>query len=207
MGLSIRSAGSAEASSSTTAEAPTDDVEVGPFSFHSGEAFRKRIRHHHSFVSVSHTHPVELFDNGLAASLLQQSLLMVPRFVVGPGKLFDDDWIGYVFQTERDLCEMLLRQRAKLSRIDVLRGVVAKLMVVEDEVGGFGVGLLGFPVGVGDLADGEGAVVGGAGGRSAVALVAVLVRPGTAAEQQTRNGQGDRSEEACHGKADLRFEI
>ena len=48
-------------------------------------------------------------------------------------------------------------------------------MIVEHEVGGFGVGLLGFPVAVGDLAQGEGAVVRRAVGGAAVALVPVIV--------------------------------
>src|SRR5678815_4140698 len=84
---------------------------------------------------------------------------------------------------------MFFGQRAELRGVYVLRGVVAELMIVENEIRGFGVRLLRFPVAVAHLANGEGTVVRRTVRRSTVGLVALLVPPRAAGRGESSKGE------------------
>ncbi len=94
-----------------------------------------------------------MLDNRLATGLFQLTLLEVLRFVVVSGEFLNDHREGNVLKAESDLFQVLLCQRTKLCGLRVDPGVLTELMIIDDEVLIFGVGLLGFPVVIGDLAD------------------------------------------------------
>ncbi|MEZ6069040.1 MAG: hypothetical protein R3C10_01960 [Pirellulales bacterium] len=69
------------------------------------------------------------------------------------GTLLDDDREGNVLEPQGDLHEFVLGRRGQLGR------VVGELVVVEDEVRAFGVGLLRLPERIAHLSQWEGPIV------------------------------------------------